>query len=138
MKGFLLAITLLGSLVLGSRNVQAYDPYWDAIHYQQYLEYQHYLAYLQQYDPYHELHVMHYELYLQPYYAHQLYQPCCYVLGVPIVGRRAPIVTLPRAVSGARSQTVVRPAPRAVTPLPPAVTPLGRAVTPLPRATGKR
>jgi hypothetical protein len=76
MKNFFLAITLLGLLVLGSRDVQAqaygpyyYDPYWDAQYqqYQQYLQWQQYLAYLQQYDPYYDLHVTHYQLYPQPY-----------------------------------------------------------------------
>ena len=128
MKMFFLAITLLALLALGSRDVQAqaygpyyYDPYWDAIQYQQYQEY---LAYLQQYDPYYELHVLHYQLYRYPYHSYQLYQPCCYAWGVPILERSTPIGPLPRPVIGSRSRTVVGPTPRAVSPLP--------------RATGRR
>jgi hypothetical protein len=126
MKNLVLAIALLGLLVLGSRAVQAYDPYWDAIRYQQYVQYQEYLAYLQQYDPYYALHVMHYQLYL-PSHSYQLYQPCCYAWGVVIPGRSTPIGPPPHAVIGSRSRTT----PSAVTPLP-------RAVTPLPRATPGR
>lgn len=133
MKNSLLAITLLGLLALGSRDVQAqvYDPYWDAIQYQQYLQHQQYLAYLQQYDPYYELHVMHYQLYLQPYRSYQHYQPCCYAWGVPILEPSTRIETPPRPVIDSRSRTVVAPAPRAVSPLP-------RATSPLPRVTGRR
>ena len=92
MKKLFLVVTLLASLVLGSRDVKAqaygpsyYDPYSDAIQYQQYqqyLQWQQYLAYLQQYDPYYELHMMHYQLYLPPYPSYQLYQPCCFAAGV--------------------------------------------------------
>jgi hypothetical protein len=92
MKNFLLAVTLLALLVVGSRGVQAqaygpyYGPYWDFQYqqYQNYLQWQQYLQYLQQYDPYYDLHVMHYQLYLQPYQPYQLYQPCCYSLGATI------------------------------------------------------
>jgi|SRR4030095_4719068 hypothetical protein len=92
MKKSLLTITLLALLALGSRDVQAqaYDPYWDAFYYQQYLQDQQYLTYLQQYDPYYELHVLHYQLYLQPYRSYQLYQPCCYAWGIPSPGRPTP------------------------------------------------
>jgi hypothetical protein len=130
MKNSLLTITLLCLLALGSRDLQAqvYDPYWDAIQYQHYMQYQEYLAYLRQYDPYYELHVMHYQLY-RPSHSYQLYQPCCYAWGVPILGGSALIGRSP--VIGSRTRTVVGPAPRAVTPLP-------RAASPLPRATGRR
>ena len=80
MKNFLLAITLLALLTVGSRDVQAqvygpYGPYWDFQYqqYQNYLQWQQYLQYLQQYDPYYDLHLMHYQLYLQPYQPYQIY-----------------------------------------------------------------
>jgi hypothetical protein len=135
MKNSLLAITLLGLIALSSRDVQAqaygpyYYPYWDAIQYQQYLQYQQDLAYSQQYDPYSELHVMHYQLY-RPSHSYPIYQPCCYTWGVPILERPRPIGPPPRPVIGSRSRTVVGSIP--------AVTPLPRAVTPMPRATGRR
>ena len=94
MKAFLLATAIFGLLVLSARDLRAqaygpfYDPYWD-VQYQQYLQYQHYLQwqdyleYLRQTDPYYDLHVMHYQLYLQPYQSYQIYQPCCFTFGVP-------------------------------------------------------
>ena len=127
MKKSLLAVTLLALLVLGARDLQAqaygpyYNPYWD-VQYQQYLQYQHYLQwqqyleYLRQTDPYYELHVMHYQLYLRPYQPYQIYQPCCYAWGVIIPRWSAPVS--PRSHA--------------------AVTPLPRAVGPLPRATSRR
>lgn len=142
MKTSSLAITaLLVLLVLAIRDVQAqaygpyyYGPYWDAIQhqqYQQYLQHQEYWQYLQQNDPYYELHMMHYQLYLQPYQPYQLYQPCCYAWGVIIPERLPPIRHRPRAAIGPREQTAVTPLPRAVSPLP-------RAVSPLPKSTRKR
>jgi hypothetical protein len=145
MKNSFLAITLLGLLVLGSRDVQAqaygpsyYDPYWEAQYqqYQQYLQWQQYLAYLQQYDPYYELHVMHYQLYLPPYPSYQLYQPCCYGGGVIVPDWSAPISPQPRPVmnprlrgfTGSRPQSAVAPLPRATAPLPPAASPLPGAI----------
>jgi hypothetical protein len=98
MKNFLLAVTLLALLIVGSRDVQgqAYGPYpyWDFQYqqYQNYVQWQQYLQYLQQYDPYYDLHVMHYQLYLQPYQPYQLYQPCCYSLGVTIPAWSRPFV----------------------------------------------
>jgi hypothetical protein len=127
MKKSLLTITLLGLFALGSRDLQAqvYDPYWEAIQYQQYLQHQQYLAYLQQYDPYYELHLLHYQLYLQPYRSYYLYQPCCFAWGgVPSLGLSTPIGPAPRPIVGSRSRTAVGPTPRTVSPLP--------------RATGRR
>ena len=72
MKLLLSTATLLVLVVLVTPSLRAqsygpyYDPYWD-IQYQQYLQWQQYLQYLQQNDPYYELHVVHYQLYLQPY-----------------------------------------------------------------------
>ena len=140
MRNFFLAITLLALLVLGSRDVQAqaygpyyYDPYWDAQYqYQQYLQWQQYLAYLQQTDPYYELHLMHYQLYLPQYPSYQLYQPCCFPAGVVILEQPAPVGPRPRALVTPRSQAA------AVAPLPRATGPLPRAAGPLPAATGRR
>jgi|SRR5262245_22042211 len=100
MKNFLLVVTLLALLTVGSRDAQAqaygpyYGPYWDFEYqqYQNYLQWQQYLQYLQQYDPYYDLHLMHYQLYLQPYQPYQIYQPCCSALGVP-----APVWSTPFA-----------------------------------------
>jgi len=83
MKKFFLTVSLLASLVLGSRDLgaQAYGPYYDPYldlqyqQYQQYLQWQQYLQYLQRNDPYYELHVMHYRLHVPPY---PTYEPCCY------------------------------------------------------------
>src|SRR5678816_3795703 len=116
MKNFLLAVTLLALLIVGSRAVQAqvygpyYGPYWDFQYqqYQNYLQWQQYLQYLQQYDPYYDLHVMHYQLYLQPYQPYQIYQPCCYSLGVTIPAWSRPIA--PALIP--RSQGAVGPLPR--------------------------
>ena len=94
MRASILAGALFGFLVLGAPDLRAqaypyYDPYW-VIQYQQYLQYQHYLQwqnyleYLRQTDPYYDLHVMHYQLYLQPYQPYQIYQPCCYSVGIPV------------------------------------------------------
>ena len=123
MKTCLLTVSLLVLLVLGAHEVRAqaygpyYDPYWDEIQYQQYLQY------WQQYDPYYELHVMHYRLYLQQYQPYQVYQPCCYTWGVAVPQWSPPI--------GPRRQAVISPRPQAVGPLP-------QVVSPLPRATGRR
>jgi hypothetical protein len=51
------------------------------VQYQHYMQWQQYLAYLRQTDPYYDLHVMHYQLYLRPYQPHQIFAPCCYVIG---------------------------------------------------------
>jgi hypothetical protein len=87
-KTYFLAITLLALVLLGSRSAEAqasgpyyYSPYWDA-QYQNYLHWQAYLEYLRQYDPYYELHVMHYQLYRPPSQAYQVYPPCCYAWDV--------------------------------------------------------
>ena len=137
MKKLFLAVTLLGFLVLSTRDLQAqayglsyYDPYWDAQYqqYQQYLQWQQYLAYLQQYDPYYELHVMHYQLYFPSYPSYQLYQPCCYAGGVIVPAPRPGIGPRPGPFVSSRSQAVVAPLPRATGPLPPAASPLPRAI----------
>ena len=104
MKTIFLSIALIGLLGLGSHDVKAqmsgpdaYAQYWDGVQYQPY-------PYPQQYDPYYDLHVMHYQLYLQQYPGYPIYQPYsqpgCFVGGVapmwssPVV--RRPQVTAPR------------------------------------------
>jgi len=121
---------LLALLVLGARDLraQAYGPYFGPygdVQYQQYLQYQHYLqwqqylAYLQQTDPYYDLHVMHYQLYLQPYQPFQLYQPCCYGWGFAGPQWSTRIGPQPRSAIGPRSQMLISPrSPSAVSPMP--------------------
>ena len=96
MKIALLAVVFVGSLVLGALDsrAQAYPYYyWDGTQYQQYWP--------QAYDPYYELHVLHYQLYLpqyQPAPIYQpLYQPCCFAGGVVISGPSAPVTPPPQA-----------------------------------------
>ena len=131
MKKLFLVVTLLGSLLLGSRDAKAqaygasyYDPYWDSIQYQQYqqyLQWQQYLAYLQQTDPYYDLHVMHYQLYLPQYPSYQVYQPCCFAAGVVIAQQPSPVGLRPRPFVSPRSQAAVGLLPGATGPLPPAI-----------------
>ena len=79
MKIGLMTITLAGLLLSFTRDVraQAYDLpyYWDGAQYQQYSPQQYYgnTSPNQQYDPYYDLHVMHYQLYLPQYPAYQVY-----------------------------------------------------------------
>ena len=147
MKTSLLTVTLLAFLLFGSRSLQAqfyspyYNPYWDVqyqqyLQYQEYLQWQEYLAYLQQYDPYYELHVMHYQLYLPPPPSYQPYEPCCYPGGVVILEQPVPVGPPPRPIMnpklqafiGARSQAAVGTLPRATGPLPLAAGPLAPAI----------
>lgn len=62
MKTAFLAVVLIGSVVLGTHEVQAqaygsyyYPPSWNGAPYQ---------GYAQEYDPYYELHVLHYQSYI--------------------------------------------------------------------------
>jgi hypothetical protein len=142
MRHSLLAVTLLALIIFTGRKLQAqvygpyyYGSYWDVqyqqyLEYQRYLEWQQYLAYLQQHDPYYELHVMHYQLYLPPQQPY-LYQPCCYPSGVILPAWPMSLRPEPRSM--------VRPrAPAMVSPLPTAVAPLPRAVSPMTPATRRR
>jgi hypothetical protein len=101
MKATFLSIVLMSLLVLGSHEVKAqmyepyaYAPYGDGVQYQPY-------PYPQQYDPYYDLHVMHYQLYLQQYPGYPIYQPCCFVGGVAPVWS-APIVRPPLVIIAPR------------------------------------
>jgi len=116
MKKFFFAIAFLSFLLLGARDLRAqvypyYDPYWDFqyqqyLQYQRYMQWQDYLEYLRQTDPYYDLHLMHYQLYLQPYQSYPIYQPCCYAFGVPVrataLGRAATQVVKGRAPQAVR------------------------------------
>jgi hypothetical protein len=93
MRASVLAIAALVLILLGAPAARAqgypyYGPFFD-FQYQQYLQYQNdlqwqqYLRYLQEVDPYYELHVMHYQLYLQRYQPYPAYLPCCYGFAVP-------------------------------------------------------
>lgn len=89
MKASLLAIGFLALLAFAAPvpRAQAYDPYYGPnwnLHYQQYLEWQQYhWDYWRQNDPYFDLHVMHYRLYLQRFNPFVAYAPCCYAFVVP-------------------------------------------------------
>ena len=104
MKASFLAAAIFGLLILSATNLRAqvyspyyYGPYWDAqyqyLQYQNYLQWQQYLDYLRQTVPYYDLHVLHYQLYLQPYESYQIYPPCCYAFGLPMWS--APIIRGP-------------------------------------------
>jgi hypothetical protein len=96
MKAIFLSIALMGLLVLESREVKAQmygpygAPYWGGVQYQPY-------PYPQQYDPYYDLHVMHYQLYLQQYPGYPIYQPCCFAGGVPVWS--PPVVRRPEVIA---------------------------------------
>lgn len=98
MKTFSLSIALMGLLALGTREVKAqmyglypYGPDWNGVQYQPY-------PYPQQYDPYYDLHVMHYQLYLQQYPGYPVYQPCCFVAGVAPLWSPS-FVTRPKSIA---------------------------------------
>jgi len=94
MKATLLTVTLLVLLVSATHEVQAqgYGPYgdWGGYQFQQYAL---------QNDPYAQLHILHYQLYL-PYQSYPVFpfQPCCFVGGVvvpgsvAVIGPRPPVI----------------------------------------------
>ena len=93
-----LSTVILGLVLLftGAAQAQVYDLYyyWDGAQYQQYWPQQYDLypygntnQYPEQlYDPYYQLHVLHYQLY-RPQYQPYFYQSCCFAGGVVIPGR---------------------------------------------------
>jgi hypothetical protein len=124
MKVSLMTITLAG-LLLGFTSVasaQVYDLYyyWDGTQYQQFLPQQYDPSYYgdQQnpayYDPYYQLHVLHYQLYLPQYGAYPVYGPCCFGGVVFPSWRPARVRSLPPVIV-----SPWRPSP--VSPLPPVV-----------------
>ncbi|HWO41734.1 MAG TPA: hypothetical protein VNO43_08030 [Candidatus Eisenbacteria bacterium] len=119
MKHLVLAVTLLVSLPFASPDAIAHDPsyqepYWGSVPYQDYVPYP--------YDPYYELHLIHYQLY-RPSHAYPMYRACCATIGVPIL--ITPVLPPPPVISS-RPRSVVGPTPRAVGPLPGAVPGAGR------------
>jgi len=94
MKAIFFAIMLMGLLVLGSQEVRAqyYDPY---------SQYQPY-PYAQRYDPYYDLHVLHYQLYLPQYPGYPFYQSCCFATGVPVLAQPAIPVPVPHVIVAPR------------------------------------
>ena len=100
MKKIFLAVMFLCLVTLSARDVQAqvydsyYGSYWGGYQYQ---------GDPQQYDPYYELHVMHYQLYLPQ---NELYYSCCFQTGIVVPGWTAPVVP-PRS-------TAINPAPRKI------------------------
>ena len=64
MKMLLLALVMLSLVVVYAGTGRAYDPYY----YDPYDSYNVSVQYLPPYDPYYELHQIHYQLYLRPYY----------------------------------------------------------------------
>lgn len=113
----LLAFSLF--LPPGDLKAQSYEPaggyvlFWDGARYQWYWV---------QYDPYAELHVMHYQLYLPSHRPYQVYPPCCYTVVLP-------------PPHGSRTGTAV---PRSSRPQPAAAAPLPRATSALPAAAPRR
>ena len=83
MKKILLAIGFTTALVISSAPARAQVPYgYDP--YGAYVEVQ--PDYPQAYDPYYQLHVIHYQLYLQPYgYYYPYYAPRVVVPGAPVI-----------------------------------------------------
>ena len=111
MKIGLMTIILAGLLLSFTRDVQAqaYDLsyYWDGAQYQQYSPQPYYgdTSSYQQDDPYYDLHVMHYQLYLPQYQAYQVY-PCCVPGGFVIPRWSGPIAPPP--------QIIINPGPRTI------------------------
>ena len=94
MKASFLSVAMFALLLLSPPDLgaQVYSPFsglYPDVHYQQYLQYQNYLQwqqyleYLRLNDPYYDLHVLHYQLYLQPYQPYLIYPPCCYAFTSP-------------------------------------------------------
>ena len=94
MKATLLTVTLLVLLVSATHEVQAqgYGPYgdWGGYQFQQYALHN---------DPYAQLHILHYQLYL-PYQSYPVFpfQPCCFVGGVIVPGSVAVIRPRPPVI----------------------------------------
>src|SRR5712692_8730932 len=125
MKMGLLTITLAGLLLLFTPDARAqvYDLYyyWDGTQYQQFLPQQYdpyYYGDANQdayYDPYYELHVLHYQLYLPQHGAYPVYGPCCFGGGVVFPSsRRGRVRSLPPVVVSTWRASPVSPLPPVV------------------------
>jgi hypothetical protein len=97
-KKFLLAIAMLSLVTVFSGTARAYDAYY-------YDSYEPYIVEAQSYDPYYELHQIHYQLYLRsystvvyPYYV----RPVRVFVGAP------PVVIAPAPREGRLIQPVRR------------------------------
>ena len=101
MKMAFLAALLIGSIVLGTQEVQAqdYSPYY----YPPYGNGAQYQGYAQEFDPYYQLHVLHYQLYLQQY---QPYPICCFAPGVVVPWWSTPIILRQKVIIGPRPQAM--------------------------------
>lgn len=92
MKILLLAVATLSLVAVYTGTAPAYDPY----SYDPYDPYNVSVQYVPPYDPYYELHQIHYQLYLRPYslypYPFPYYVPrpaSVVVIGAPVVGTPA-------------------------------------------------
>jgi hypothetical protein len=106
MKTAFLAVMLIGSVVLGTHEVQAqaygsyyYPPSWNEAQYQ---------GYAQEYDPYYELHVLHYQLYLPQYQPYPTYPSCCFAAGVGTPRWSPPIIPPPQVIISPRPPAPMR------------------------------
>ncbi|HEY1266296.1 MAG TPA: hypothetical protein VGH16_03505 [Candidatus Binatia bacterium] len=102
MKKALLAIGTAALLFVLSPAAHAQVPYYGYDPYAAYAQ----PDYPQAYDPYYQLHVLHYQLYLQPYGYYYYTPPPVFVPGAPVVV--APSIAAP---AGAGSRVVSRPVP---------------------------
>jgi hypothetical protein len=100
MKTAFLAVMLIGLIVLSTHDVQAqvygpyyYPPAWNGAQYQ---------GYAQEYDPYYQLHVLHYQLYLPQYLPYQTYPSCCFAAGVGVPWWSTPIIPPPQVIISPR------------------------------------
>jgi hypothetical protein len=84
-KTLLLAIVLLALAAILSGTARAYDPYYDPNYYDPAGS-----DYAASYDPYYELHLIHYQLYLRSY----PYPYPYYVVPVPVFSIRTPPVVV--------------------------------------------
>ncbi len=117
MKACILTIGLFALLIMPATNLpaQVYAPYdsrYADIPYEQYLQYeqqlqqQQYRGYWRQNDPYYDLHVLHYELFRQPYQPYLMYPPCCYASDIPLLF--VPLRRLPHAARSRVPWTIRR------------------------------
>jgi hypothetical protein len=99
-KILLLAVALLALAAILSGTAQAYDPYYDPNYYDPYNPNVG-VDYAAPYDPYYELHLIHYQLYLRSY----PYPYPYYVVPLPVF----PVRTPPVVVAPSRTVRTVQP-----------------------------
>jgi hypothetical protein len=99
-KKFLLAIAMFGLVAVFSGTARAYDAYY-------YDSYDPYAVEAQSYDPYYELHLIHYQLYLRSYPT--VIYPYYYVVRpAPVFVGAPPVVVAPTSVRGPQPTRRVR------------------------------